>query len=403
MTSLPHLLHQSREQLLALAAERGLGLLPHLEHDQVVRELATDLLKKNEAVTTDGTLDVLPEGFGFVRMLAHSFASTAVDAYVSPAQIKSLNLRSGHRIRGPLRAPRGTENFFALVHIDHVQDRAADALGDITVFEARTALVADRRLSWCTDDNDDAALRALNRLAPIRYGHRVLIHASGTWPRAALLARIAKAQRQQATDLDITVCLLDQRPEDLAAARAALATHDCDVVGTAFAAGPDRQVTVADMAVQRAMRQVEHGRDALLLLDSLTALTRARSRAGAPSGAWIQPGLDAQAVLAAKQLFANAQRSAEGGSLTIIATAVQAAAGTIDDAIEREFATATNSDIVIVDTTDVGGDVLPFCPTTTRTRPEDDPATANERQRLTALRCELADLPLEQRKLDRLL
>jgi len=403
MTSLPHLLNQTREQLLAMAAERGLGLLPHLEHDEVVRALVEDMLGKGEAITTDGTLDVLPEGFGFVRMLTHSFASTAVDAYVSPAQIKSLNLRTGHRIRGPVRAPRGTENFFALVHVDHVQDKAADALGDVTIFEGRTALVANKALPWCAADSSDKALRALNRLAPIRLGHRVLLHADDNWPRAAFLARIAAAQRQQSADLNITVCLLDQRPEDLAAARSELAGHNCDVVGTAFAAGAERQVAVADMAVHRAMRQVEHGGDALLLLDSLTALTRARSRAGAPSGAWIQPGLDAQALLTAKRLFANAQRCAEGGSLTIIATAVQGEAGTIDDAIEREFAAATNSDVVIVATDEVGDEVLPFCPNATRTRPEDDPATPAERRELATVRHELADLPLAQRTFDRLL
>lgn len=398
MTSLPHLLEQSRKQLLAMAFERGVALLPHLEHDQLVAELVRDLLAKGEELTTDGVLAVLPEGFGFVRMLSHSFASTSVDAYVSQNQIRSLNLRPGHRIRGPLRAPRGTENFFALLHVDHVQDAKPEDLSDVTVFEARTAIVATRALPWCSKDEGDLALRALQTLAPIRFGHRALLHAPANWPRARLLARVAASLRQQQPDLLITVCLLDQRPEVLTSIRSTLGGLRCDVFGTAFAARPDRQVHVADMALQRAMRQVEHGRDAVLLIDSLTALTRARSRSQAPSGAWIQPGLDAQAILTAKRLFAHAQQCAEGGSLTILATVVQGEPGTIDDTIEREFATCTNSDIVVTDTSATDDEhVLPFDPTATRTRPEDDATPPAERSCLRQLRRELADLPAEQR------
>lgn len=398
MTSLPHLLEQSREQLLAIATERGIEILPHLEHDELVAKIVRDLLEKDEQLTTDGVLAVLPDGFGFVRMLSHSFAATAVDAYVSASQVRSLNLRSGHRIRGPLRAPRGTENFFALLHVDYVQDAKPEELRYVTVFEARTAIVATRKLPWCPKDSDDRMLRALQILAPIRFGHRALLHAPANWPRARLLARIAASLRQQQADLDITVCLLDQRPEDITSIRSTLAELRCDVFSTAFAARPDGQVMVADMALQRAMRQVEHGRDALLLVDSLTALTRARSRSSAPSGAWIQPGLDAQAILTAKQLFAHAQQCAEGGSLTILATVVAGQPGTIDDTIEREFATCTNSDLVITDsTTTHDSDVLPFDPIATRTRPEDDATPPAERARLQQLRRELAELPLEQR------
>lgn len=398
MTSLPHLLEQSREQLQAIATKRGVALRPHLKHDELVAELVTDLLKDDEEVTTDGVLTVLRDGFGFVRMLGHSFASTSLDAYVSQNQVRSLNLRSGHRIRGSLRAPRDTENFFALLHVDHVQDAKPEELHDVTIFEARTAVVATRELRWCAADSSDRWLRSLQTLAPIRFGHRVLLHAPANWPRARLLARIATSLRQQQPDLDITVCVLDQRPEDITWMHSTLDDLGCDVVSTAFADPPNRLVTVADMAIQRAMRAVEHGRDTVVLMDSLTALTRARSRSSAPSGAWIQPGLDARAILTAKQLFARARLCAEGGSLTIVATVVSGEPGTIDDAIEREFETCTNSDIVVTDPGDIDDqDILPFDPVATRTRPEDDPTPLAERRSLQQLRQDLAALPREQR------
>lgn len=402
MTTLAELLQCTRADLLDRAGSRSIAIAPHLEHDELARRIAEDLLANDEEVHADGILAVLPDGFGFVRLLASDFAATAIDAYVSQGQIKSLNLRTGHRIRGRVRAPRGGENFFALVHVDEVHGVATDRLHDVTVFEARTPITANRAANWCAADDNDATLQALQHLAPIQHGHRVLVHAPADYPRAQLLARIAAAQKQQHDDIDVSMCLLDQRPEDLATLRHHLRSFDCHVVGTAFADAPDRHVAVADMALKRAMRHVEQGRDAWLLVDSLTALTRASSRAQAPSGAWIQPGLDARAVHAAKQLFASARQCAEGGSLTIIATVTTGEEGTIDEAIEREFRTFTNSDIRLVDTRDLGEDVLPFCPTGTRTRPEDDPTSPADRRRRNGRRDELAALPLENRTFARL-
>lgn len=403
MTSLTDLLHQPREQLLAQAEERGVAIRPHLQQDEVVAELITDYLKREERVTTDGVLTVLPDGFGFVRMLSYSFTATAIDAYVSPNQIRSLNLQTGHRICGPLRAPRGSERFFALSHIDLVQDTKPEDLRDVTVFEARTPIVATRALSWCAEDSKDQTLRSLQALAPIRYGHRVLLHAPSQWPRTSILTRTARSLRHQHPELNITICAIDQRPEDISSMRAALSDHRCDIVTAAFAAPPEQMVSITELALQHTKRHVEHGQDAVLLIDSLTALTRARSRSSAPSGAWIQPGLDAHAILKAKQLFAQARLCAEGGSLTILATIDQGEPGTINGAIEREFATCTNSDIVVTDLGDREDEhTLLFDPISTRTRPEDDPTPSADRGKLQRLRRDLAALPAQQRATDRL-
>jgi transcription termination factor Rho len=406
MTSIPHLLQQSRAQLLALAAERGLGLRPHLAHDALVADLVTDMLVKGEPVTTDGILTVLPEGFGFVRIESQDFANTAVDAYVSGNQVHRLNLQVGQRIRGSIRAPRGTEKTFALVHVDLVQNTAPEDLLQVTSFTSRTTIAATRDLRLTAAGPEPSAaledfhttLAALQSLAPMRFGHRALLHAKANWPRARFLARLASSLQPQHPELQTTLCLLEQRPEDIANARLQLAESNCSLFSTTFAAPPERHVTVAELTLHRCLRQVEQGHDVLLLVDSLTALTRASSRTSSPSGAWIQPGLDAKAILPAKHVLACARQCAEGGSLTVIATVTTGAAGTIDAAIEQEFAALTNSDIVIDDEACGATDaVLPFDVLATRTRAEDHASTPSEQTMLDAMRSDLAALPMAER------
>ena len=402
MTSLPELLALTREQLLTQAEERYVDLRPHLQHDELVHAIATDMMAKDETVHADGVLDVLPEGFGFLRMLALDFASTAIDAYVSANQVRSLNLQTGHRIRGAIRAPRGTERTFALVHVDFVQDTPPEELLTVAGFASRTAAAPNRPLTLTenqpvADDDTQWMLHALQTLAPMAFGTRTLVHAPPKWPTARLLATLANALQQQHATADITVCLLDQRPEDIVAARTAVAagTHASAtpvVTGTAFASPPERHVSVAELAWHRCLRQVEQGHDAILLIDSLTALTRARCRSTVPSGSWIQPGLDAKAILLAKEVLASTMQCTEGGSLTVIATVTTGDAGTIDEAIEREFASLTNSDVVIdTETTTCQG--LCFDANATQTRDEGNPAHAVQTVKLRQVRSELAALP----------
>ncbi|MFT4511758.1 MAG: transcription termination factor Rho [Planctomycetota bacterium] len=400
MTSLPQLLEQTREQLLATATERGIDLRPHLVHDELVHAIATNMMENGETVTADGVLDVLPEGFGFIRMVALDFQSTSVDAYVSANQVRSLNLHSGHRIRGELRAPRSTERTFALVHVDLVQDTPPEQLMGVTGFASRTAIAASRPLTFTEDQpdaNDDTQLmlHAMQTLAPMSFGSRILMHAPAKWQRARWLALIACSLREQHPDADVTVCMLDQRPEDIVTARDMIASG-ATLISTAFASPPERHVAVAELAWHRCLRQVEQGHDVILLVDSLTALTRARSRSSVPSGSWIQPGLDAKAILLAKEVLASTMECKEGGSLTVIATVTTGEPGTIDEAIEREFAALTNSDIVI-DATTTTCSGLCFDVNATQTRDDGDLSRAVLTVKLRQLRSDLAVLPHQER------
>lgn len=390
MTSLPDLLKLSRTQLLASATERGVDLRPNLTHDELAHAIAMHMMANDEAVTADGILDILPEGFGFVRMLESDFASSAIDTYVSANQVRSLNLQPGHRIRGRIRAPRGNERTFALVHIDRVEDAEPDQLMNAQSFRSLEAGRSERRVSLhagpVTNDTD-AMLDALQTLAPLSFGHRMLVHSNERFARATLLATITAALRARHPRTHLTLCLLDQRPEDIVAARERC-DETTDLCSTVFAAPPERHVAVLELAWQRCLRRVEQGDDVVLLLDSVTALTRARSRSTLPSGSWIQPGLDARAILLAKEVLASAVQSAAGGSLTVIATVTRGEPGSIDEAIEREFARLTNSDVVIDG--DVACEGICFDPATSRSREPDDAGTRD-------LRKELAALPVDER------
>ena len=390
MTSLPELLQLSRTQLLASATERGVDLRPNLGHDELAHAIATHMMANDETVTADGILDVLPEGFGFVRMLEASFASTAIDTYVSANQIRSLNLQPGHRIQGVIRAPRGNERTFALVHIDRVEDAEPEQLMQAQSFRSLEARASERRITLHDGPvADDAAamLDALQTLTPLSFGQRMLVHTHERFARARLLATIATALRARHENAQLSLCLLDQRPEDIVVARD-LCGDATDLVSTVFAAPPERHVGVLELAWQRCLRRVEHGDDVVLLLDSVTALTRARSRSTLPSGSWIQPGLDARAILLAKEVLASAVQSAAGGSLTVIATVTRGEPGSIDEAIEREFTALTNSDVVLDD--DATCDGLCFDPTASRSREPDDAAMRD-------LRKDLASVPPHKR------
>lgn len=340
MTSLPELCEQPRDALVARAAAQGLGLTPHLGHDQLVAELALDQLARGAEVWTEGELSTLYDGFGFVRLARYDYGESAVDAYVSPRQIRALGLRHGHRVRGRVRAPRDEERFLALLEVEAVQGTPVRELGDVAPFEALEVAQAARPLAI----GGDSELDALAAQAPWRLGDRVLVHTSPSFGAATWLRRVADAAVAACPAAAVTVCLLEQRPEELAAARAGAAGAGVRVVGAAFAEAPRRLTQLADLALHAAMRDVERGRDALLLFDSLAALTHAHARSEAPSGAWIQPGLDARAPLAAKRLLAAARQVAAGGSLTVIAT-TRSGDSPLEQAIASEFLSTSNSDV----------------------------------------------------------
>lgn len=338
MTHVPELMALPAAELLANARARGVELRPHLQKHELVGAIAAHALQNGDAVTTEGVLAVLPEGFGFVRLDDDDLRPGDADAFVSPSQVRALNLQTGHRVRGPIRAPKGNERFFALLQVDRVQGADAKRAADVLHFDAHETFAPTRPWELAVGDDDPAALR---ELATLRRGHRALLEARGeARVPPELLAGLAA--RLRARDADVTLCLLDQRPEDVAAARARVAGSGARVLATPFADDPERHAQLADMAWNAALRQVERGRDAVLLLDSLTALTRAVGRSAPASGRWACPGLDAAALRPAARVFASARQLSDGGSMTVIATVTVRADSVIDRAIADEFRPAAN-------------------------------------------------------------
>lgn len=364
LTTLQRLPHAA---LMALAAARGLPLRSQPAADTLVALLLQHELETRGSAVAAGVLDLLPEGYGFLRSPWRDYLPSADDVFVSPSLVRSLNLRQGHRLCGPLRGPRGNEKFFALETITTVDDVDAATLAAQAPFQACTPIVAQRplRLSATTP-----ALRALAQLAPWCHGHRALVLTPPGWPRAAWLTALAAAVRAADPAPWLCLCLLDQRPEAAAAARSALAALPrCEVVATTFDEAPARSLAVAELTLARAQREVETGADVVLLVDSLTALAQAAHVVQPATGRWLCPGLDAAALGPGKRLFAAARALAEGGALTVITTA-DAGGGNIDEAVVQGFRDRGNSEVVVAADADPA---LPFDVLATCTRPEDCP------------------------------
>lgn len=340
---------RSAKELLDLAHDEGLDVVPNLGKSELVFAILQHRFERSGLGWAEGVLDVLPDGFGFLRSIRNDFEPGPDDVYVSPSQVRRLNLKSGHRLAGPVRPPRRGENFFALLHVDSVNG------GDIATqrrrvpFGARTPILPTDRLRL-DHENASLALRAIDLLAPWGLGQRVLIAAPPGSGRTRLLEEIAAALRLNHPDLFVHMCLLDERPEELTGIRRrihAAGSGDADIVATTFEQPPARHVALADMTLARAQRMVEAGEDVVLLFDSLTAYVRALNLEIVPTGRLICVGLDAGAVLRPKRLFGAARKCEEGGSLTLIATAITDADSRLDTAILDEFHNRGNSDIVL--------------------------------------------------------
>lgn len=388
--------HWSGSELHAALPQDGPNATtPHLGRDELLAAMFAHHLARGERIDVEGVLELLPEGFGFLRFPGHDLVAGAADVFVSPSQVRGLNLKDGHRVRGPIRPPRGNERYFALLHVDLVHDVPPEAARSHLGFAALTPLLPTEPLPLATDD---PLWRTVAQLAPWCRGQRALLRCPTTWPRCAPLASLARALTAANADVRVHLGLFDQRPEELAAAKAqlsGLAAIEC--AGTTFDAPPERHVASAALLLAQSQREVEAGAHVVLLVDALTTLARAGQLASEPSGRYLAPGLDAVAVQLGKRLFASARKAAEGGSLTVLAVLPHGGEHQVDAAIAREFAGRSHSEVVIDPALAAAGATLPIDLAATRTRPEDDVATASERSAREALRRELMALAPDAR------
>ncbi|CAM3045952.1 transcription termination factor Rho [Cupriavidus taiwanensis] len=312
------------------------------------QELMFAILKKRakmgETIYGDGTLEVLPDGFGFLRSPETSYLASTDDIYISPSQIRRFNLHTGDSIEGEVRTPKDGERYFALVKVDKVNGQAPEAVKNRIMFENLTPLHPNRPLTLERDIKAEENItgRIIDMIAPIGRGQRALLVASPKSGKTVMLQHIAHAIANNHPEADLFVLLIDERPEEVTEMQRSVRG---EVVASTFDEPAIRHVQVAEMVIEKAKRLVELKRDVVILLDSITRLARAYNTVVPASGKVLTGGVDANALQRPKRFFGAARNLEEGGSLTIIATALIETGSRMDDVIYEEFKGTGNMEV----------------------------------------------------------
>ena len=299
--------------------------------------------KKEGIMQARGVLEVLKEGYGFLRSPDFNYLPGPDDIYVSPSQIKRFGLRTGHQVNGEIRPPKQKERFYALLKLESVNDHPAEEVKKTTLFDNFTPLYPEEKFNLEVDKKD-LSTRIIDLISPIGKGQRGLIVAQPKTGKTILLQKIANAIRTNHPNTKLLILLIDERPEEVTDMKRSV---DAEVVSSTFDEPPGRHVAVADMVIQKARRLVEFGDDVVILLDSLTRLGRAHNAVIPHSGKILSGGVDANALRKPKQFFGAARNTEESGSLTIIATALIDTGSRMDDVIFEEFKGTGNMELVL--------------------------------------------------------
>ena len=298
--------------------------------------------KKTDDGTAGGVLEILPDGYGFLRSVNDNYLPGPEDIYVSPSQIKRFKLKTGHFVTGTTRAPKSKERFHALLQLLKVNGLNPDDIRKQTPFERYTPLHPNEKFNL--SNTSDMSMRIMDLISPIGKGQRGLIVAQPKTGKTILISKIANAIRRNHPETVLIILLIDERPEEVTDMKRSV---DADVVSSTFDEGPERHVQVSNMALKKAQRLVECGKDVVILLDSLTRLGRAHNAVTAHSGKILSGGVDSNALRNPKKFFGAARNTEEGGSLTIIATALIDTGSKMDAVIFEEFKGTGNMELVL--------------------------------------------------------
>jgi len=322
----------------------GLKHLGSLTKSQVVFEVVKAISENpNEILYGEGVLEVLPDGFGFLRSPNYNYLPSAEDIYVSPAQIRRFELKKGDTVCGTIRPPKDKEKYFALLKVDKINGKDPDKASERVYFGNLTPLYPDERLVMETT-SDKLSMRVLDLASPIGKGQRGLIVAPPRSGKTVLLQNIANSIAQNNPEVTLIVLLIDERPEEVTD-MARLVKGE--VISSTFDEPPERHVQIAEMAIEKARRLVEYGNDVVILLDSITRLARAYNTVQPHSGKILTGGIDANALHKPKRFFGAARNIEQGGSLTIIATALIETGSRMDEVIFEEFKGTGNMELVL--------------------------------------------------------
>jgi transcription termination factor Rho len=331
-------------ELVEMAIANEIEGANRLRKQDLIFALLKNKGKKGESIFGNGTLEVLSDGFGFLRSPDSSYLAGPDDIYVSPSQIRRFNLHTGDTITGEIRTPKDGERYFALVKVDTVNDETPDSTKHKILFENLTPLFPTQPMILERDIKSDENItgRVIDMIAPIGKGQRGLLVASPKSGKTVMLQHIAHAITSNHPDVVLIVLLIDERPEEVTEMTR---TVRGEVVASTFDEPATRHVQVAEMVLEKAKRLVEHKKDVVILLDSITRLARAYNTVVPASGKVLTGGVDANALQRPKRFFGAARNIEEGGSLTIIATALVDTGSRMDDVIYEEFKGTGNMEI----------------------------------------------------------
>lgn len=344
ITKIADIQRMNIDQLNQYGKNIGLKHLGSLTKSQMVFEIVKAISENpNEVLYGEGVLEILPDGFGFLRSPNYNYLPSAEDIYVSPAQIRRFDLKKGDTLCGTIRPPKEKEKFFALLKVDKINGKSPEKARERILFENLTPLYPSERIVMETT-KDKLSMRVLDLAAPIGKGQRGLIVAPPRTGKTILLQSIANAIATNNPEIILIVLLIDERPEEVTDMQRVVIG---EVISSTFDEPPERHVQVAEMAIEKARRLVEHGNDVVILLDSLTRLARAYNTIQPHSGKILTGGIDANALHKPKRFFGAARNIEQGGSLTIIATALIDTGSRMDEVIFEEFKGTGNMELVL--------------------------------------------------------
>ena len=330
---------KTTQELIDIAKEIGLDNMARSRKQDIIFAILKRHAKSGEDIYGDGVLEILQDGFGFLRSADSSYLAGPDDIYVSPSQIHRFNLRTGDTITGKIRPPKDSERYFALLKVDQVNFNKPENSKHKILFENLTPLFPDQRLTLEVGNGstEDLTGRIIDLIAPIGKGQRGLLVAPPKAGKTIMMQSIAQAIISNNPECDIIVLLIDERPEEVTEMQRSVGARGAEVVASTFDEPPSRHVQVADMVIEKAKRLVEHKRDVIILLDSITRLARAYNTVIPSSGKVLTGGVDAHALERPKRFFGAARNIEEGGSLSIIATALVDTGSKMDEVIYEEF------------------------------------------------------------------
>ena len=341
---LADLKHLPASEIVDLAIADKIENTGRMRKQDLIFAILKNKAKNGDTLFGDGTLEVLQDGFGFLRSPEASYLAGPDDIYVSPSQIRRFNLHTGDTIEGEIRTPKDSERYFALVKVDKVNNDAPENTKNKILFENLTPLFPTEPLTLERDSGgeENNTSRVIDMVAPIGKGQRGLIVASPKSGKTVMLQNIAHAITSNHPDVSLIVLLIDERPEEVTEMTRSVKG---EVVASTFDEPATRHVQVADMVLEKAKRLIEHKKDVVILLDSITRLARAYNTVIPSSGKVLTGGVDANALQKPKRFFGAARNIEEGGSLTIIATALVDTGSRMDDVIYEEFKGTGNMEI----------------------------------------------------------